>query len=62
MVPGMSGDRNELTIPAELDGEMTPAVRAFVERLLQRIAVLEARAAPTSSPPFASLRECSGKS
>jgi transposase len=32
-----------LTIPPELDAEMTPAVRAFVESLLTRIAKLEAR-------------------
>ena len=32
-----------LTIPPELDAEMTPALRAFVESLLTRIAKLEAR-------------------
>ena len=30
-------------IPPELDAEMTPAVRAFVRSLLERIAELEAR-------------------
>jgi len=30
-------------IPAELDAEMTPAVRAFVESLLRRIDELEAQ-------------------
>lgn len=34
---------NPLTIPPELDAEMTPAVRAFVLSLLDRIAKLEAR-------------------
>ena len=41
MVPGMSGDQAGLTIPSELESEMTPAVRAFVEVLLKRIEVLE---------------------
>lgn len=44
MVPAMSGDRKKLTIPAELVGEMTPAVRAFVEMLLKRIEDLEEEA------------------
>src|SRR5665648_276617 len=34
---------NPLTIPPELESEMTPAVRAFVGLLLERIAKLEAR-------------------
>jgi transposase len=34
---------SSLVIPPELDAEMTPAVRAFVESLLARIAKLEAR-------------------
>jgi len=42
-------------IPAELDAEMTPAVRAFVESLLARIEQLEARLemtpANSSLPP-----------
>ncbi len=42
-------------IPAELDAEMTPAVRAFVESLLARIEQLEARLGMTpensSLPP-----------
>ena len=29
------------TIPSELEAEMTPAIRAFVESLLDRIAQLE---------------------
>jgi hypothetical protein len=32
-----------ITSPPELDAEMTPAVRAFVRLLLDRIAKLEAR-------------------
>ena len=32
-----------LTIPPELEAEMTPAVRAFVQTLWERIAGLEAR-------------------
>jgi hypothetical protein len=32
-----------ITIPPELEAEMTPAVRAFVGILLDRIAMLEAR-------------------
>ena len=55
MVPAMSGDRNDLTIPAELGAEMTPAVRAFVEQLLRRIAALEVQVGQTpqnsSLPP-----------
>ena len=40
----MSSTKNgPLTIPPELDAEMTPAVRAFVLSLLDRIAKLEAR-------------------
>ena len=38
-----SAKPNALTIPPELDAEMTPAVRAFVESLLDRVAQLEAR-------------------
>jgi transposase len=34
---------NPLTIPPELKAEMTPAVRAFVELLLERVRALEAR-------------------
>ena len=41
MVPAMSGGRNRLTMPQELEAEMTPSVRAFVEVLLKRIEVLE---------------------
>ena len=55
MVPAMSGDRNDLTIPPELGAEMTPAVRAFVEQLLRRIAALEVQVGQTpqnsSLPP-----------
>lgn len=47
MVPAMSGDRNDLTIPTELGAEMTPAVRAFVEQLLRRIAALEVQVGQT---------------
>ena len=39
----LSSNSNPLTIPPELDAEMTPAVRAFVLSLLERIAKLEAR-------------------
>ena len=42
MVPGMSGDKTSLTIPPELEAEMTPVVRAFVVVLLKRIETLEA--------------------
>jgi transposase len=38
-----SAKPSPLTIPPELDAEMTPAVRAFVESLLTRIVKLEAR-------------------
>ena len=38
-----SNEARPLTIPPELDAEMTPAVRAFVGLLLDRIAKLEAR-------------------
>ena len=42
----MSSSKNEpITIPPELEAEMTPAVRAFVKTLLDRIARLEARVA-----------------
>jgi hypothetical protein len=44
MVPAMSGSRDKLTIPPELEAEMTPAVRAFVLMLLKRIESLEAEA------------------
>jgi len=37
-----SAKPNPLTIPPELDAEMTPAVRAFVASLLKRIARMEA--------------------
>ena len=50
-----SAKPNTLTIPPELDAEMTPAVRAFVESLLDRIGKLEARVGATpqnsSLPP-----------
>ena len=38
-----SAKPSPLTIPPELEAEMTPAVRAFVESLLDRIRKLEAR-------------------
>jgi hypothetical protein len=38
-----SNEARPLAIPPELDAEMTPAVRAFVGLLLDRIAKLEAR-------------------
>jgi transposase len=38
-----SENMNPVTIPLELDAEMTPAVRAFVKLLLDRIAKLEVR-------------------
>jgi transposase len=38
----MSANQEKITIPPELETEMTPAVRAFVEVLLARIASLEA--------------------
>jgi transposase len=38
-----SADANPTAIPPELDAEMTPAVRAFVQSLLVRIAQLEAQ-------------------
>ena len=41
MVLAMSEKRTTITIPPELDAEMTPAVRAFVEVLLARIESLE---------------------
>jgi transposase len=41
----MSGDRVRVSIPTELDVEMTPGVRAFVELLLARIEALEAEVA-----------------
>ena len=41
MVLAMSEKRTKITIPPELDAEMTPAVRAFVEVLLARIESLE---------------------
>lgn len=51
----MSGSRTSLTIPPELEAEMTPAVRAFVEMLLSRIDELETRLGKTpensSLPP-----------
>lgn len=39
----MSDDFSRLSIPVEIEGEMTPAVRAFVQGLLTRMADLEAR-------------------
>jgi len=39
----MSSSNRRITIPPELDAEMTPAVRTFVGLLLDRIAKLEAR-------------------
>ena len=41
MVLAMSEKRTKITIPPELDAEMTPAVRAFVDVLLARIESLE---------------------
>ncbi len=38
-----SAQPSPLTIPPELEAEMTPAVRSFVELLLDRIRKLEAR-------------------
>ena len=38
-----SGAKEQFGIPPELEAEMTPAVRAFVRALLDRIAKLEAR-------------------
>src|SRR6266446_5398026 len=38
----MNGAR-PLSIPAEVEAEMTPAVRAFVQELLAKLAELEAR-------------------
>jgi BMFP domain-containing protein YqiC len=38
-----SAQPSPLTIPPELEAEMTPAVRSFVELLLDRISKLEAR-------------------
>jgi len=38
-----SAKPSPLTIPPELEAEMTPAVRAFVKLLLERIEKLEAR-------------------
>jgi transposase len=50
-----SAKYSPLTIPPELEAEMTPAVRAFVESLLDRIGILEAGAGLTpqnsSLPP-----------
>lgn len=55
MVPTMSGGHTSLTIPPELEAEMTPAVRAFVATLLKRIQELETRLGKTpqnsSLPP-----------
>jgi transposase len=45
MVPAMSGGPTKLTIPPEIAAEMTPAVRAFVDLLLNRIETLEAEVA-----------------
>ena len=39
----MSDDSSLLSIPVEIEAEMTPAVRAFVHRLLAKLAELEAR-------------------
>lgn len=39
----MSDDSSLLSIPVEIEGEMTPAVRAFVHGLLAKLAELEAR-------------------
>jgi len=41
----MSEKRTQIRIPPELEAEMTPAVRAFVEALLMRIESLEAEVA-----------------
>ena len=50
-----SAKPDPLTIPPELEVEMTPAVRVFVESLLERIRKLEAKAGLTpqnsSLPP-----------
>ena len=48
-----SAKPHSLTIPPELEVEMTPAVRVFVESLLDRIRKLEARVG--SSPQNSSL-------
>jgi hypothetical protein len=39
----LSAQPSPLTLPSELEAEMTPAVRSFVESLLDRIKKLEAR-------------------
>src|ERR1700694_3055922 len=39
----MSDDSKRLSIPVEIEGEMTPAVRAFVHGLRAKLAELEAR-------------------
>ena len=36
-------DTHRLSIPAEVEAEMTPAVRAFVQGLLTKLAELQAR-------------------
>lgn len=55
MFRGMREKANDWTIPPELEAEMTPAVRAFVEMLLRRIEELESRLRKTpqnsSLPP-----------
>ena len=43
MVPGMTGNRTNLTIPPELEAEMTPAVRAFVLSLFDVIRTQQQR-------------------
>ena len=43
MVPVMTGNRTNLTIPPELDAEMTPAVRAFVLSLFDVIRTQQQR-------------------
>ncbi len=43
MVLAMSANHEKITIPPELEAEMTPAVRAFVVMLLARIEELETR-------------------
>lgn len=47
----MSRDDGPLTIPAELEAEMTPAVRAFVRGLLAQIASLQAEVAGLKKTP-----------
>ena len=50
-------DANLLSIPAEVESEMTPAVRAFVQRLLAQLEEFQARLNQT--PQNSSLPPCS---